>query len=100
MSVSDRLKQRIGKIASATLALPRLISRQPRERTFRAGLLLADNGERLSVVVKDVNETGARVEFVSRIELPATVVLIEPTLKLHRRAAVVWQADCAAGLRF
>lgn len=99
MPVSDRLKHRIGKIASATMALPRLMTRPPRERTFRAGLLLA-NGERIAIVVKDVNETGARVEFVSRAELPPSVLLVEPTLKLHRRATVVWQSAGAAGLQF
>jgi hypothetical protein len=100
MSISGRLKNRIDKIASAGMALRHLITRQPRERTFRMGILLADNGERIPVVIKDVNDTGARVEFVSRMELPASVVLVEPTLKLHRRAHVIWQSGGAAGVQF
>jgi hypothetical protein len=100
MSISDRLKDRIRKIAHSSMALPRLMSRKPRERTFRMGALLGDNGERLPVVIKDVSDDGARVEFISKMELPRTVVLIEPTMKIHRRATVAWQREGAAGLRF
>jgi hypothetical protein len=100
MSISAQLKHRISKIASASMALPHLMTRKPRERTFRTGVLLGDNGERLHVVIKDVNDAGARVEFISRMELPRTLVLIEPTMKIHRRATVAWQRDGAAGLRF
>jgi hypothetical protein len=100
MSISGRLKNRIDKIASASMALQRLITRQPRERTFRMGILLADNGERIPVVIKDVNDIGARVEFVSRMELPSSVVIVEPTLKLHCRAHVIWQSSGVAGVQF
>jgi len=100
MSISDRLRSRIAKIAGAGVSLSRLRTRTPREPTFRAGMLLLGNGERIPVVIKDVNKTGARIEFVRRVELPPTVTLIEPTLNLRRRAAVAWQDESAAGLRF
>lgn len=57
-------------------------------------------GERLSVAIKNLSESGARVEYFVRRELPAFVVLIEPVLRIKHRARVVWQRDGVAGLAF
>lgn len=57
-------------------------------------------GERLSVAIKDLSEGGRRVEYFIRRELPDFVVLIESTLRIKRRARVIWQRDGAAGLAF
>lgn len=62
-------------------------------------MCLAD-GEKLSVAIKNLSESGARVEYFIRRELPELVVLIEPTLRIRHRARVVWQRDGAAGLAF
>jgi len=51
-------------------------------------------------VVKNVSDTGARVDYFSRIQLPTHVMLFEPTLRLRRKAIVVWQGDGSAGLHF
>lgn len=67
--------------------------------TGKARLCLAD-GEKLSVAIKNLSESGARVEYFIRRELPELVVLIEPTLRIRHRARVVWQRDGAAGLAF
>lgn len=58
------------------------------------------DGERMAVVVKDVSATGARVEFFVRRTLPDEVLFMEATLKLRKRARVVWQRDGAVGLEF
>jgi hypothetical protein len=52
------------------------------------------------VVIKDLSASGARVEFFQRLQLPAFVMLIEPTLKLRKAARVIWERGAAAGLKF
>lgn len=74
--------------------------RAPRQSLFRTGTLVTSGGGQQNVAVKDVSITGARIEFHTRNELPAVVLLIEPTLKLRKRARVVWQAEGIAGLQF
>ena len=74
--------------------------RKPRAMVFRQATLVFDDGQKFPVVVKDVSEDGARVEFFMRTALPDRILLIEPTLRLRKRALVVWQRDGAAGLRF
>lgn len=74
--------------------------RAPREPMFRTGTLVTNGGGRQSVAVKNVSATGALIEFHTRAELPLYVVLIEPMLRLNKRARVVWQIEGAAGLQF
>lgn len=74
--------------------------RAPREPMFRTGTLVTSGGGRQSVAVKNVSATGALIEFHTRAELPLYVVLIEPMMRLNKRARVVWQIEGAAGLQF
>ncbi|MGQ0533059.1 MAG: PilZ domain-containing protein [Caulobacteraceae bacterium] len=95
------LADRVRQIAEAKpSSAPVKGKRQPRQPVFRNGVLIFDDGERLSVVIKDLSDGGVRVEFFVNRPLPATIMLSEPTLKLRRRARVVWQSDGAAGLAF
>lgn len=74
--------------------------RQTREQVFKNGTLHYGDGYRLTVVIKDLNEAGARIEFFQQNHLPDLVVLSEPTLRLRRQARVVWQRAGVAGLQF
>lgn len=74
--------------------------RSARQPMFRQGVVILGAGQRLSVVIKNLSTTGARIEFFVRTALPGEVLLTEATLKLSRRARVVWQSDGAAGLQF
>lgn len=74
--------------------------RAPREPMFRTGTLVTTGGGRQNVAIKNVSATGALIEFHTRNELPLYVVLIEPMLRLHKKAKVVWQIEGAAGLQF
>jgi hypothetical protein len=67
---------------------------------FRNGALAYGSGHRMAVVIKDLSDTGARVEFFQKVTLPIMVTLTEPTLRLRRLAHVVWQIDGVAGLAF
>ena len=81
-------------------SLTRRIERAVRQAVFRQGALILADGEKLSVALKDISVTGARVEYFTHRELPEYVVLVEPTLRIKSRARVVWQRDGVAGLAF
>jgi hypothetical protein len=74
--------------------------RSERQAVFRQAVLVFLDQQRLQVALKSLSETGARVEYLTRMELPEEVTLIEPTLRLRRRARVVWQREGVAGLQF
>jgi hypothetical protein len=71
-----------------------------RKPTFKAATLAFITGERVDVVVKNVSDTGARVEFLRDIQLPDRVLVSEPTMRLKTWAYVIWQTRGAAGLQF
>jgi hypothetical protein len=100
--LTEALAARVRKLAGgAASAVARHVKfRDPRAGVFRDGTLILPDGERMSVAIKDLSQTGARIEFVAHRELPLTVMLSEPMLKLRRTAKVIWQRDCVAGLSF
>lgn len=77
-----------------------LMNRAFRRPFFRRGTLVFDDGQRLTIAVKDLSIGGARVEYYERTTLPDEVMLCEPSLRLRCRARVVWQIDHSAGLQF
>lgn len=104
---NDLLTERMRRAVERPTAAPptaysfvRQIERAVRQAVFRQGALILANGEKLSVALKDISATGARVEYFTRHELPEVVILVEPTLRIKSRARVVWQRDGVAGLAF
>ena len=101
--LTERMRRAVERPTAAppsAHSLARQIERAVRQAVFRQGALILANGEKLSVAVKDISATGARVEYFTHVELPAVVVLVEPTLRIKSRARVVWQRDGVAGLAF
>lgn len=102
----DPLAQRMRKIADVPVEEVTYSSVTPGEKrsdrkpTFKAATLAFITGERVDVVVKNVSDTGARVEFMRDTQLPDRVLLSEPTLRLKTWAYVIWQTRGAAGLQF
>lgn len=86
--------------AAVEKVAPRSKQRAPRQAVFRNATLTLDSGEKMTVAVKDVSASGARVEFFRHVPLPATFVLSEPMMKLKRRVRVVWQREGVAGVEF
>lgn len=74
--------------------------RAQRQPVYRQAVVVLGNGQRLQAALKNVSDSGARVDFFLNVELPEEVLIAEPTLKLRRRARVVWQEDRSAGLQF
>ena len=102
----DPLAQRMRKIADVPVEEVTYSSVTPDEKrsdrrpTFKAATLALITGERIDVVVKNVSDEGARIEFMREIPLPDRVLLSEPTLHLKTWAYVIWQTRGAAGLQF
>lgn len=102
----DPLAQRMRKIADVSheettyKGATTNAKRSERKSTFKAATLTLISGERIDVVVKNVSETGARIEFLRDIILPDRVLLSEPTLRLRIWAYVAWQERGKAGLEF
>lgn len=78
----------------------KLYPRSERAPSYRQGVIVIDDGQRVTVVIKNLSGTGARIEFFLKRELPAEVTLIEVTMRIRRRARVVWQGDGVAGLEY
>jgi hypothetical protein len=99
-ALTQRVRQLGARSAPARPASSRTEARAQRDAVFKNGSVILPDGARMVVVIKDLNDTGARVEFFARTLLPEEVLLVEPMLKLRRRARVAWQSDGAAGLQF
>ena len=105
----NALSERVRRLAGPTsIAIPspeptprrNATERTPRQPVYKNGALLLEGGHKLKVVIKNLSDTGAYVEFFVKTDLPHHVILSEPTLPLKRWARVVWQRDGAAGLVF
>lgn len=74
--------------------------RDERQPSYRQGVVQLPDGQRFTVVLKNVSPTGARIEYFIKNELPDEIVIIEPTMKIRHRARVVWQGDGVAGIAY
>jgi hypothetical protein len=103
---SDPLADRMRKIAAVPAEEVNYSSVTPGEKraerkpTFKSATVTTIGGERIDVVVKNISDTGARIEFVRDVALTDRVMLSEPTLRIRTWAYVIWQTRGAAGLQF
>lgn len=74
--------------------------RAQRDMVFKPAIAVTAYGEKVPVVIKNISETGARVEFFQNRPLKERLLLSESSLALRRWAEVVWEGDNAVGLRF
>ncbi|MES1156605.1 MAG: PilZ domain-containing protein [Alphaproteobacteria bacterium] len=93
--------------AKATAAAPQDQDTAPEEErveerraVFRQAQLTLEDWFKISAVIIELSESGARIRYANRVDLPSRLRICEPTLKLNRWARVVWQRDCLAGLEF
>ncbi len=99
--LTDRMKQVTAPSPGDRAApLDRREDRATRQAVFRNATITLDSGQKFTVVMKDMNSGGARIEFFQRNDLPESFLLSEPTLKLRRRVRLVWQRECVAGVKF
>lgn len=74
--------------------------RAQRNTVFKPAIALTAFGEKVPVVIKNISESGARVEFFQNRSLKERLLLSESSLALQCWADVVWEGDNAVGLRF
>jgi hypothetical protein len=103
--VTSLLADRIRRLATApasnatSAGRPR-VGASDREPAFAFGTVETACGVREGVVVRDVNTSGARIDFTRALELPSRVLLVAPGIGLRRWAEVVWRDSRSAGLKF
>ncbi len=102
--LSAALSARMQRIAETQAYAPvrpadqKFGKRAIRADAWRPATISFQTGERIDVVVKNISDTGARIEFVRSTYLPDRVRLTAQGTS--RWAYVTWQTWGMAGLRF
>ncbi|MDP3739488.1 MAG: hypothetical protein Q8R02_19020 [Hyphomonadaceae bacterium] len=66
---------------------------------YKPAYVMLSYGEKVPVVVKNMNSTGLRIEFFQNTTLGERVQIVEPSIPLRAWAEVVWERNGASGLR-
>ncbi|NBC21263.1 MAG: hypothetical protein GVY06_09535 [Alphaproteobacteria bacterium] len=82
------------------LQLPEEHRTAGRDGTYKVATVTYPTGYERRGVVVDRSDTGVRVRFYTRGELPGHVTLTVESIAGRRRARVVWQETHEAGLAF
>jgi hypothetical protein len=72
----------------------------PRHRVLKQGRLAFDGGGAVDCTVRNLSNTGARLEVVTPVGLPETFTLVIPADKFARRCHVAWSHDKRIGVAF
>ncbi len=72
----------------------------PRHRVLKQGRLAFDGGGAVDCMVRNMSDTGARVEVVSPVGLPGAFTLVIPSDRFTRRCHAVWSHDKRIGIAF
>jgi hypothetical protein len=99
------LADRIRRLASAPAsgvepAVRPRVDATDREPEFTFGAVESSCGVREGVIVRDVNTSGARIDFARTLALPSRVLVVAPGIGLRCWAEVVWRDSRSAGLKF
>lgn len=71
-----------------------------RRRTLKRGRVLLSSSTTLDCVIRDLTETGARLQFSAPTILPREFLLLNVTENTVRPARLVWQKAESAGISF
>jgi hypothetical protein len=94
-SRSDEAKRNPDRVA-----VDRRKNSSARQPAYAAAAIVLASGERLEVIVANVNEDGAEVRTNRRLVVTPVFDLIVPTLGLNRQARIVWRNANIYGLEF
>jgi len=70
-----------------------------RKRTNKAGIIKSA-GKELTVLLRDLSDTGARMRLVSPGTIPDRFKLVAPLEKIDADCVVVWRRGSDCGVRF
>jgi PilZ domain len=71
-----------------------------RHRVLKQGTLAFSGGGGADCVVRNISESGARIEIASPVGLPASFALVIATDHFLRPCHAVWSADRRIGVAF
>ena len=75
--------------------------KSPRHTTFQTGWVLDPDGKEVTrCFVRDISDTGARLELRQDVELPKDFMLAFPDQKAPRACKTMWQLSIVAGITF
>ena len=73
----------------------------PRVRSFLRGEIVHSNGAiRIECVVRDISESGARIQVSSAVTIPEHFDLVIPQRNQREKSRVMWQHGTEIGLAF
>jgi hypothetical protein len=83
------------------MSLPNDRRRSSRVRSFLRGEILHSNGaSRTECTIRDLSETGARIEAPVSVTVPEHFELSIPQRHVHHRARMVWRHGAEIGVAF
>jgi PilZ domain len=71
-----------------------------RHRVLKQGRLAFDNGGAVDCTVRNLSDTGARIEVISPVGLPEIFTLLIPADDFSRRCHAVWNDNKRIGVVF
>ncbi|MEM8936216.1 MAG: PilZ domain-containing protein [Pseudomonadota bacterium] len=71
---------------------------EPREAVFRPGKVYTSTSNFVRCVIQDVSANGARIRAEVAHDLPEIVIIKFDQTGIAKKARVVWQNECDAGL--
>ncbi len=72
----------------------------PRRRMLKQGKVVMSDWTVIDCIIRDLSDTGARLEFAGPTELPQEFRLLVVSSNLLIPAALAWQRGLAAGVHF
>ncbi len=71
-----------------------------RRRTLKKGRVVLSDSTVMDCLVRDLSETGARLEFAAAVGLPETFRVLVVGSNLLHPATLSWQRGLSAGVHF
>jgi hypothetical protein len=72
----------------------------PRHRVLKRGSLAFNGGGAMDCIVRNLSQTGARIEIASPVGVPEVFTLVIETDHFKRRCHAVWSSEQRIGVAF
>jgi hypothetical protein len=72
----------------------------PRHRVLKRGTLAFNGGGAMDCTVRNLSQTGARIEIASPVGVPAVFTLVIEADHFMRRCHTVWSSEQRIGVAF
>ena len=72
----------------------------PRHRVLKRGMLAFSGGGGLDCTVRNISESGARLDIANPLGIPDTFMLVIETDQFMRRCRAVWSSEQRLGVAF